>query len=160
MNEHIVTEHNRVVEKRDLTYILGDITMETAEYYFYLDQMNGRKRVILGNHDSRLDVPELLNYVETVSGMEKYKSIFLSHCPVHPQELQYRVSRNIHGHVHEYSVTKEIIEGKRQTDAGTLDPRYINVSCENVDYRPRTLEELIPGYTESYKKYRNERKKG
>ena len=35
MNEHIVKCWNSVVSKKDVTYILGDITMEKAtEYYF------------------------------------------------------------------------------------------------------------------------------
>ncbi len=159
MNEHIIKEHNKIVKKNDVTYILGDLTMETDKWYFYLDQMNGRKRVILGNHDDPRHVSELLKYVDQVGAMEKYKGIFLTHCPIHPQELEYRISRNIHGHTHEYVVTKEIISGTRKTNQGTPDPRYINVSCENVNYKPKTLEELIPGYTESYKKYRDERRK-
>lgn len=142
MAEHIIEQHNKVVHKKDTTYILGDITMETDKWYFYLDQMKGRKKVILGNHDLGKHVPELLNYVESVAAMVKYKGIFLTHCPVHPQELEYRVPINIHGHLHEYSVTKEILPGTRNTKQGTKDTRYIGVSCEQVDYTPRTLKEL------------------
>lgn len=142
MNEHIVNEHNKIVRKKDLTYILGDITMETDKWYFYLDQMNGRKKVILGNHDKMKNIPELLKYVEEVGAIVKYKDIFLTHVPVHPQELEYRVSKNIHGHLHEYNVTKSIIEGTRNTLDNEKDERYFNVSCEQVNYQPKTLEEL------------------
>lgn len=142
MNDHIVKEHNKVVNKRDIVYILGDITRNTNKWYFYLDQMVGRKIVILGNHDEYKHVPDLLNYVESVSGIMQYKGIFLSHCPVHPQELEYRVNRNIHGHLHEYNVTKEIIPNRRNTKSGTKDNRYINVSCEQINYQPKTLKEL------------------
>lgn len=129
MDEHIIKMHNLVVGKRDLTYILGDITMEKSKWYFYLDQMAGRKKVILGNHDRLQDVPELLKYVDGVAGMVNYnKNTFLTHCPVHPNEFEYRMWYNIHGHVH----------GK------TLDdPRYINVSCEAVNYTPKTMKELF-----------------
>ena len=142
MNEHIVKEHNKVVHKRDLTYFLGDVTMETDKWYFYLDQMKGRKKLIMGNHDDGRDVKELLKYFETVESMVKYKGIFLTHCPIHPQELEYRVSRNIHGHLHEYNVTKDIITGERNTNVGVKDERYINVSCEQINYQPKTLKEL------------------
>lgn len=142
MNEYIVSEHNKVVCKKDITYILGDITMETAKWYFYLDQMNGRKIAILGNHDSPKHVSELLKYVEKVGAMIKYKGIFLTHCPIHPQELEYRVSRNIHGHLHEYHVSKIIVKGTRDTKNSIPDKRYIGVSCEQVDYKPKTLKEL------------------
>lgn len=143
MNEHIVKEHNKIVRKRDLTYILGDITMETDKWYFYLDQMNGRKKVILGNHDLAKNVNELLKYVDDVAAIVKYKGIFLTHCPVHPQELEYRIHTNIHGHLHEYSVTKDIVQGTRRINDNEKDSRYINVSCEQIDYKPKTLNELV-----------------
>ena len=50
-DEHIITQWNSVVHKRDTTYILGDVTMEKAEQYALLDRLNGAKRVVLGNHD-------------------------------------------------------------------------------------------------------------
>lgn len=142
MAEHIIKQHNKVVKKKDLTYILGDITMETDKFYFYLDQLKGRKKVVLGNHDLAKHVPELLKYVESVSGMVKYKGLFLSHCPVHPQELEYRVSQNIHGHLHEQNVTKSVFKRVKSSPRGVYDERYINVSCEQIDYQPKTLEEL------------------
>lgn len=142
MNEHIVQQHNKVVHKKDLTYILGDISMEDSRWYHLLDQMKGRKIAILGNHDDPRDIPELLKYVDRVGAMVRYKGIFLTHCPIHPQELEYRVSKNIHGHTHEYLVTEEIMPNTRDTGGGTPDKRYYNVCCEKVDYKPKTLEEL------------------
>ena len=75
----------------------------------------------------------MLKHINSFCGMSKYKDktfggIFLTHCPIHPNELDYRVSFNIHGHVHENSIK---------------DKRYINVCMENVDYTPRSIKELI-----------------
>jgi calcineurin-like phosphoesterase family protein len=56
------------------------------------------------------------------------KEFILTHCPIHPSQLEYRYKYNIHGHVHENSIN---------------DPRYINVSAEVIDYTPKTLEELL-----------------
>jgi len=145
MAEYIINEHNKIVHKKDLTYILGDITMETSKEYPMLDQMNGRKIVLLGNHDNLKHVDELLKYVESVGSMKKYKGTFLTHCPVHPQELEYRVHVNIHGHTHENNVKVRITEGSRHPAKGAEDDtRYINVSCEQIGYKPKTLQELIP----------------
>lgn len=133
MNEHIVEKWNSVVRKGDVVYLLGDVSMEKATYDI-LDRLKGFKKVILGNHDMPQHIVKLLDHVNSVCGMIKYKSsslrisVFLTHCPIHPMELDYRVSYNIHGHVHENNIP---------------DDRYINVSCEAVDYTPRTLEELI-----------------
>ena len=135
-DEHIIEQWNSVVHKRDLTYILGDVTMEKADSYVLLDRLNGTKRVVLGNHDLPKHIPKLLQHVQSVSGMEKYKGIFLTHCPIHPMELEHRVSRNIHGHIHNHVVML--------LDSGLEDPdpRYHCVSCERVDFIPRTLKEL------------------
>ena len=135
-DEHIIAQWNSVVDKRDVTYILGDVTMEKKSSYPLLDRLNGLKHVVLGNHDRRQDVPHLLQHVESVGGMIQYKGIILTHCPIHPMELEYRFKRNIHGHIHD----KQVI----LLDSGfeDPDPRYICVSCERVDYKPKSLEEL------------------
>lgn len=129
MNEHIIKKWNSVVNKKDVTYLLGDVSMESKNFYYLLDSLNGVKNVILGNHCRRQDIPEMLKYVNSVAGMIDYKSNYiLTHCPVHPSQLEFRYSYNIHGHVHENSLD---------------DPRYINVSCEVVDYTPKLITELI-----------------
>ena len=90
---------------------------ETEHDNFIIEQWN---KVVLGNHDQPQHVKELLKYVNSVCGMIKYKGFILSHCPVHESELE-RYYKNIHGHVHENSLA---------------DDRYINVSCEVVNYSP------------------------
>ena len=146
-DEYIIEKWNSVVHKRDVTYILGDVTMEKSSPYELLNRLNGVKHVVLGNHDRRQDVKKLLEYVDSVAGMVQYKGIMLTHCPIHPMELDYRFNKNIHGHIHDKIVTKEIsaypphdcsIVGSQITP----DERYICVSCEQVDFTPKTLEEL------------------
>lgn len=140
-DNHIIECWNSVVNKRDITWVLGDITMEKPTSYPLLKLLSGMKKVVLGNHDRPSDVPELMKYVQCVSGMVNYKGIWLTHCPVHPMELGHRVSRNVHGHIHEHKVMKPVYEyGYRVEDIP--DDRYHCVSCENVDYTPKTLEEL------------------
>lgn len=126
-DETIVRNWNNVVGKRDLVKILGDITMEKATHYPMLDLLNGRKQVVGGNHDKATHMRELLKYVDSVVGMERYKGCFLTHCPIHPSELE-RVKYNLHGHVHEKSLP---------------DSRYINTSCEALGYIPIEFKKLI-----------------
>ena len=135
-DEYIIAKWNSVVSKRDVTYILGDVTMEKSAPYHLLDRLNGIKHVVLGNHDRRQDVKKLLEHVESVAGMIQYKGIILTHCPIHPMELDYRFKHNIHGHIHEKVVMK-MLDGWEE-----IDERYYCVSCERVDYTPKTLEEL------------------
>ena len=132
-DEEIVKNWNNVITKKDTVYILGDITMENSKHYYRLDELNGTKIVVLGNHDLRRDVPELLKYVSHVAGVINYKGFVLSHIPVHPKELydnafKVRWRGNIHGHVHE----------------NTLDDNmYFNVSCENINYTPIEFTEIV-----------------
>lgn len=135
-DEYIITKWNSVVNKRDITYILGDITMEKTSSYHLLDRLNGTKKVILGNHDKPSHVPELLKYVNSVGGMVQYKGVVLTHCPIHPSELEYRFPFNVHGHIHDKQVMK------MEDGFEVIDERYICVSCERINYTPKTLDEL------------------
>jgi calcineurin-like phosphoesterase family protein len=110
--------------------------MEKKSSYPLLNRLNGVKHVVLGNHDRRQDVSHLLQHVESVAGMIQYKGIMLTHAPIHPMELEYRFNKNIHGHIHNKVVMK-MLDGWE-----VIDERYFCVSCEQVDYKPKTLEEL------------------
>jgi|TARA_R110001632_G_scaffold220484_1_gene350519 calcineurin-like phosphoesterase family protein len=134
-DEHFITQWNSVVSKRDTTYILGDVTMEKSAPYHLLDRLNGIKHVVMGNHERRQDVRKLLEHVDSVSGMVSYKGLILTHCPIHPMELDDRYHKNIHGHIHEKQVMLDMW-------TNIPDNRYICVSCERVDFTPKTLEEL------------------
>lgn len=132
-DEYIIDKWNSVVNKGDTTWILGDITMEKREYDI-LSKLKGYKRVVLGNHDMGNHAKTLAHYVNSLHGMVKIRggalgNVFLTHCPIHPQEFDYRVDYNIHGHIHDGYVIE--------------DPRYINVCMEVQDYTPKTLEELL-----------------
>ena len=129
MNQHIINSWNAVIDKRDMVYILGDVTMEKKRDYPLLNLLKGYKKVILGNHDRCQDIAELLKHVNSVAGMENYKGqVILTHCPIHPSELEFRYKHNIHGHVHENSLE---------------DSRYINVSAEVIDYTPVEFSVLM-----------------
>jgi calcineurin-like phosphoesterase family protein len=135
-DEHIIAKWNSVVNKRDVTYILGDITMEKSAPYPLLDRLNGIKHIVLGNHDRRQDTKKLFDYAESICGMINYKGVFLTHCPMHSDELNYGISKNIHGHIHDKVVMK-MLDGWE-----VPDERYFCVSCEQVDYLPKSLEDL------------------
>jgi calcineurin-like phosphoesterase family protein len=156
MNEHIIEKWNSVVNKKDITYILGDITMERKDGYELLDLLNGLKYVILGNHDRRQDIPALMEYVHSVAGMIDYKKYaILSHAPIHPNELDYRFHVNIHGHVHENTIMEKYWCNLDEVDKERPHPNYINVSAEVIDYTPKLLIELCPNYKKEEKDGKN-----
>ena len=137
-DKHLIESWNSVVSKKDTVWILGDITMEKSSPYYMLNLLNGIKNVVLGNHDRRQDIPELLKYVNSVCGMVKMKGAVFTHCPIHESELE-RFSKNVHGHLHEKFIMKT---PKLFIEMGDKDERYINVCAEVVNYTPVLISEL------------------
>lgn len=115
--ELIIQRVNKIVTKRDTLYLMGDICFD-EEYMVHVDRLNGLKRVFLGNHDHN-NVPLWCSHVHSVSALGRYKGGWLSHAPIHENEL--RGKFNIHGHVH---------------NATIRDYRYFNCSLENINYEP------------------------
>jgi len=132
MNEWIVENHNKVVRKKDdIVWILGDVSW-SLHGLEYLKLMNGRKRLILGNHDTEgrgLSIDSFLPYFESIHGVIKKYGFVMSHVPIHPQELVYRWTHNVHGHIH-------------HKEKDLTDPRYINVYIEENKGYPTSLEEI------------------
>ena len=121
----VIESLKKTCNKKSVLFILGDIAMDEHKI-IRLDEVPGRKRIVLGNHDYAHY--NYRNVCEHVYGIVKYKQYWLSHCPIHPQEM-YRCVANIHGHIHKNSNSSE------------LGPPYINV---NWDYwhRPVSLDEI------------------
>ncbi len=150
-DDYLIDQWNSVVtSKKDITYILGDITMESKEHYYKLDQLNGIKHVVLGNHDKKNHVPELLKYVEDVAGMIDYKGFALTHCPIHPCELSF-YRGNIHAHIHHINKLEEVKVMQNYGDGDNAKfetlHKYYNVDAKLIDYKPKSIEELLNGKT-------------
>ena len=131
MNEALIKNWNSAVGKYDIVYILGDFALCGKDKIIEIAQkLNGRKRLILGNHDG--------------ASIDTYKSVFeyvynhsiildefyiLSH---YPQTYIQRdgLYANIYAHVHD-------------------DPAHVDVSsrtfcasAERIDYTPIEFEEI------------------
>lgn len=148
--EYLIKKWNETVtSSKDITYILGDITMETSKHYWMLDRLTGIKHVILGNHDRRQDVPELLKHVNTVGGMMEYKGYTLTHCPIHPNEISFSRG-NIHAHIHHKNKLEEVRVAERFGDESKIQyptlNKYYNVDAHIINYTPLTIEEIIDFY--------------
>jgi calcineurin-like phosphoesterase family protein len=70
--------------------------------------------------------------------------MIFSHVPVHPESLG-RFGTNIHGHLHANRVMKIVgvdVKTGELKYGKEVDPRYFNVSVEQIDFTPISLEEL------------------
>jgi len=120
----LVARWNSVVDPDDKVYVLGDVVFPRRVLPI-LNTLNGKKVLIKGNHDI-FKIKDYLEYFEDVRGAFEMGNVLMTHIPIHPQELG-RWKVNIHGHLHERVVN---------------DPRYVNVSVEQVDGYPVNLEQI------------------
>lgn len=89
--------------KRDVLYILGDFLFDCDNFENYLIRISKypvRIKLVMGNHDSlKLYSQTIAKNIEIQLPLFSYKNYWLSHCPIHEQELRGRTG-NIHGHLH------------------------------------------------------------
>ena len=121
----IIENYKKVITKRSLVYFLGDVAF-SSEGWDIIAKLPGRKRIVLGNHDRVEDMDKITQIFEKVEGLGRYKGFWISHAPIHPEEL--RGKRNLHGHVHNQSLD---------------DNRYFNCSMENIGYAPINFCEIL-----------------
>lgn len=119
----------QTVNKRDTLWVLGDNGSVETTYSMFNECLSSRIHYIPGNHDSRSQIAKLSSLDNVnVSGITKYKGYWLTHSPMHPQEL--RGKGNIHGHCH-----SKVIR----------DPAYTCVSIENTAGYPICGQDIVKG---------------
>lgn len=139
MNEALIANWNKVVGHNDTVWHLGDVLFGQKNFYL-LDRLNGRKNLVLGNHDV-YGLPKYLEKFRDVQAYKKFDDCIFSHIPVHEGQFG-RYRANIHGHLHSKVVTKV---SKFDTGIGEMseyhaDRRYFNVSVEKIDLTPIAWE--------------------
>jgi len=137
MDWAMVKRWNSVVQPQDKVYHLGDVYFGSKERVDnILSSLNGRKRLILGNHDNGKD-QMLQRHFEKISmwGMFPEYNVLLTHVPVHESSLRENRFKsgkmiNVHGHIH--------------TNPSPKGP-YKCVCVEQTDYTPVNIKELGHG---------------
>lgn len=137
MNEFMIERWNSVVGVNDKVYHLGDVLMSTARNKFesILPRLNGTKVLIKGNHDNaKLSIyADYFKDVRSEVGLKLDQKAYITftHRPIRLHEENEHSGANpyfnVHGHIHQ-----NVID----------DRRYLNVSVENINYTPISIEEL------------------
>ncbi len=144
-DEYLIKQWNKIVNKKDKVFILGDVTMEKTFSYYQLDRLNGIKHVVGGNHDMGNHTSEMLKYVNKFSGVVDYKGYILTHVPIHPNEVHF-YKANIHAHIHHINKLEEVIVNNNYLDEGSKPlptlHKYINVDAKLLDFKPISFEEI------------------
>lgn len=134
MHEYMIRKWNSVVGPYDFVYHLGDVTFKyDRKFDAVMHCLNGRKRLILGNHD-KLKGTNLMDWFEKVELWKGFKdktddnrSFTMTHIPATLDELR-DGTINVHGHTHARF---------------RKDPRYINVCVEPRDYTPVHFDQIF-----------------
>jgi calcineurin-like phosphoesterase family protein len=145
MNEALIEKWNARVKPNDIVWHLGDFAfLPAVKAENILCRLNGKKRLILGNHDSVIeDNKQLHAYFELIEkkrvinipdqGVGKYnrQQITLNHTPELTWESGHHGAWMLHGHCH--GTTIHPWGGKIQD---------IGVDAPGMNYAPISYEEL------------------
>lgn len=130
MDEVLIERHNRAVGQFDKVYFLGDVSMDQKRYMSIMSRLNGKKRLILGNHD-KLPMECYTKFFEKVmESWQPVRNVVFTHRPIllgnhdHHGKLTY----NVHGHVHNHDVP---------------DSRYLNICAEKTKYAPVHWDQIV-----------------
>lgn len=146
MDELIVERWNKVVTPQDKIYHCGDVYFGNSKSAdVILSRLNGKKRLILGNHDNGKSTT-LHKHFQKIELWRMFPEfgLLLTHIPVHPSNLKILVSErhdleegacgkeqiqmyNIHGHIHQNP---------------SPEGPYRNVCVEHTNYAPVNIEDL------------------
>lgn len=138
MDEEMIKRWNDTVRPNDKVYHLGDVVINRKALKT-LGRLNGDKVLIKGNHDIfRLD--EYIPYFRDIRAYHVMNGMILSHVPVHTESIA-RFGTNIHGHLHANRVKMKVQFPHKETEI--IDPRYFNVSVEQIDFKPILFEHAL-----------------
>lgn len=133
MDETMIENWNRVVGTGDTIYHLGDVFFGSKEGFQKIwPRLNGKKRLILGNHDDPKFLAPFFQKIEVWRVWNDLGIVF-SHVPLHESALMRGVEKggerliNVHGHIHQ--------------NASPRGP-YRCVCVEHIDYTPIHIEKL------------------
>lgn len=128
MDVELINRHNKVIDQYQKIYFLGDICFNLNRYHSIMPRLNGKKRLILGNHD-KFNMYEYLKYFEKIQeSWQPVRNILFTHRPVYLGDNNDRIIYNVHGHIH---------RGQLE------DKRYLNISVEETDYTPIHFDQII-----------------
>lgn len=140
MNQALIAAWNERITGNDTVFILGDLFYRCADPEPILQQLKGRKRLIIGNHDSSwMDKVELSKYFVSVDPFleitDGVRGITLCHYPLLTWKHKLRTFM-VHGHIHN-DTTSDFFP------LLAVRERVLNAGVDINGFRPVTFEELV-----------------
>ena len=136
MDRILLQNYNSVVRQNDTVYILGDIChhMKIEDADALIKKMNGKKYLIIGNHDKKYD-PRLFEDIRDFMKVSVDGRHFaLMHYPMLSWPKKNSGGYQLHGHIHARMDYNEVnrVEGIRRYDAGVDANNFFPVSVKQI----------------------------
>jgi len=165
MDETLIYNWNSIVKKGDTVYHLGDFCLGSLDTFLkYIKRLNGNINILRNadHHDKRwIDYFDLggdddylnyefeitktkddLNLLDPIYDLKsKNNHIVLCHFPIYYWNKKHYLSYHLYGHIH-------------RTDFNIPNsPLSMNVSVENINYTPISIERVIEIMDSRIKKF-------
>lgn len=128
-DDYIICKINETCRTNDYLWLLGDVAFKRDALMRLKDEVDCQMALIGGNHDN-FNADTYLRVFDQIRGVAQMKreggDVLFTHIPMHPDQMRWKY--NIHGHLHTYHID---------------DNRYINVSCEPMDFTPKLIETVL-----------------
>lgn len=139
MHSYITKSFNSILTADSDLYIIGDVTLLSSEFCGRvrkaLSAINGRKHLVIGNHDTWKVRNYLENGITTVhsAGSFRYDGIrfFMMHDPAEYLAIENGTNVLLCGHIH--TLFKHLFPKKR----------IINVGVDMWEYKPVSIEQIM-----------------
>ena len=157
MDVEMIKNWNDAVTNDDIVYILGDFCWDTEDRWIdILNQLNGKKVLIRGNHDLKTMSPQLRNKFQDIKDYKEVKDngkiVLLSHYPMPFYRGAYNSDIvHLYGHIH-VTIENDFMEHIREYINNNDNRGNSKHKCQfyNVGammpwmkYTPRTLDEIM-----------------
>lgn len=163
MHKVLIDNYNMLVPKDGICYFLGDMGLCKGDVLSeVIDQLNGTKVLILGNHDKGVTAMHRFGFDAVLSNATMYiakQRVTLSHCPLRgiireditgmkgakdgecwhgeSRHLEYSVNNegqfHLHGHIHSPNGGKSTKILDKQYDVGVVANGYRPVTFSTIE---------------------------
>ncbi len=157
MDEHIVNQWNSVVKPDDHVFHLGDFCFKSKRVWLdYIERLNGKIHLILGNHDSKMVFNQNLQKhfeeitFQKVINIDQYK-IYLNHFPFLCFDCYNDHVFQLFGHIHSVPDMTKAKGLDIDRMIHLFSAKQYDVGVDNNNFTPVKWSQILKelGYNES-----------
>lgn len=144
MDRDMIAHWNSVVDHKTVVWMLGDFAwwkLESSDVQRIFSQLKGRKRLLVGNHDTDavFDLPWEQVHHGVVIGLDKSTDtkIAMSHYPMREWPEFYSGAIHLHGHTHD-----NLPSSNRSWDCGVDHQGFMPLTLSDIQARMALLPNL------------------